>query len=89
MGHFNNFAVERGWIPPWLEFSKDVYEKISSLGNDWKNIDVLINNAGNAHGLDFIHEGKIEDWDMMIDTNVKGLLYVSKPVLDIMTKNLL
>ena len=66
---------------------QDVYEKISSLGNDWKNIDVLINNAGNAHGLDFIHEGKIEDWDMMIDTNVKGLLYVSKPVLDIMTKN--
>jgi NAD(P)-dependent dehydrogenase (short-subunit alcohol dehydrogenase family) len=47
----------------------------------------LINNAGNAHGLDFIHEGKIEDWDMMIDTNVKGLLYVSKPILDIMTKN--
>ena len=66
---------------------QDVYKKISSLGNDWKNIDVLINNAGNAHGLDLIHEGKIEDWDMMIDTNVKGLLYVSKPILDIMTKN--
>ena len=66
---------------------EDVYEKISSLSNDWKNIDVLINNAGNAHGLDFIYEGKIEDWDMMIDTNVKGLLYVSKPVLDVMTKN--
>ena len=66
---------------------EDVNKKISSLSGEWKNIDVLINNAGNAHGLDFIHEGKIEDWDMMIDTNVKGLLYVSKPVLDIMIKN--
>ena len=73
-----------------LEFDvrdkKDVREKISSLGDDWKNIDVLINNAGNAHGLEFIYEGKIEDWDMMIDTNVKGLLYVSKYVLDFMIK---
>jgi NADP-dependent 3-hydroxy acid dehydrogenase YdfG len=73
-----------------LEFDvrdkKDVREKISSLSDDWKNIDVLINNAGNAHGLDFIYEGKIEDWDMMIDTNVKGLLYVSKYVLDFMIK---
>ena len=73
-----------------LEFDvrdkKDVSEKISSLSDDWKNIDVLINNAGNAHGLDFIYEGEIEDWDMMIDTNVKGLLYVSKYVLDFMIK---
>ena len=74
-----------------LEFDvrdkEDVREKISSLSDDWKNIDILINNAGNAHGLDFIHEGKISDWDMMIDTNVKGLLYVSKYVLDIMIEN--
>ena len=73
-----------------LEFDvrakKDVREKISNLGDDWKDIDVLINNAGNAHGLDFIYEGEIEDWDMMIDTNVKGLLYVSKYVLDFMIK---
>ena len=71
-----------------LEFDvrdkEDVREKISSLSDDWKNINILINNAGNAHGLDFIHEEKISDWDMMIDTNVKGLLYVSKYVLDIM-----
>ena len=63
---------------------EDVSHKISTLDNVWKNIDILINNAGNAHGLDFIHEGKIDDWDMMIDTNVKGLLYVTKYVLDIM-----
>ena len=74
-----------------LEFDvrdkEDVREKISSLSDDWKNIDILINNAGHAHGLDFIHEGKISDWDMMIDTNVKGLLYVSKYVLNIMIEN--
>ena len=65
----------------------EVVHSISSLSPKWKNIDVLINNAGNAHGLDFIHEGKVEDWDMMIDTNVKGLLYVSKSILEIMVNN--
>tara|TARA_B100000575_G_scaffold289551_1_gene291517 strand:- start:434 stop:1192 length:759 start_codon:yes stop_codon:yes gene_type:complete len=66
---------------------KDVDEKIKSLDDSWKSIDILINNAGNAHGLDFIHEGNIEDWDMMIDTNVKGLLYVSKSVIQSMITN--
>ena len=65
----------------------DVTDKLKGLENEWKNIDILINNAGNAHGLDFIHEGDIEDWDMMIDTNVKGLLYVSREVLRIMVDN--
>ena len=65
----------------------DVAAKFKELEGKWKNIDILINNAGNAHGMDFIHEGDIEDWDMMIDTNVKGLLYVSKEVLKIMVKN--
>jgi len=65
----------------------DVTDKLKGLEDEWKNIDILINNAGNAHGLDFIHEGDIEDWDMMIDTNVKGLLYVSREVLSIMVNN--
>ncbi len=65
----------------------DVTDKLKGLEDEWKNIDILINNAGNAHGLDFIHEGDIEDWDMMIDTNVKGLLYVSREVLRIMVNN--
>ena len=65
----------------------DVIDKLKGLESEWKNIDILINNAGNAHGLDFIHEGDIEDWDMMIDTNVKGLLYVSREVLQTMVKN--
>jgi NADP-dependent 3-hydroxy acid dehydrogenase YdfG len=52
-----------------------------SLPADWQAIDVLINNAGNAHGLAPIQEGSVDDWDAMIDGNVKGLLYVSKAVI--------
>lgn len=58
---------------------------LQSLPNEWKTIDVLINNAGNAHGLDPIQTGTITDWDAMIDINVKGLLYVSKEVIPDMT----
>lgn len=57
-----------------------VFKAIDSLPNDWKKIDALINNAGNAHGMDLIHEGNVDDWDAMIDINVKGLLYVSKAI---------
>ncbi|MGV3558156.1 SDR family NAD(P)-dependent oxidoreductase [Larkinella arboricola] len=53
---------------------------ISSLPDDWKTIDILINNAGNAHGMGPIHEGNVDDWDAMMDGNVKGLLYVTKAV---------
>lgn len=58
-----------------------VFEAIGSLPEDFANIDVLINNAGNAHGLDSIDHGSTEDWDAMLDINVKGLLYVSKAVI--------
>src|SRR5690606_8733004 len=47
----------------------------------WKQVDILINNAGNAHGLDAIHTGNVDDWEAMIDTNVKGLLYVSRVII--------
>ena len=60
---------------------KAVKESMQSLTRDWKNIDVLINNAGNAHGLAPIQEGDPDDWDAMMDINVKGLLYVSKEIL--------
>jgi NADP-dependent 3-hydroxy acid dehydrogenase YdfG len=63
---------------------KDVFLKIKSLPKVFSTIDILINNAGNAHGLDNIQEGNLEDWDAMIDINVKGLLYVSKAVLPTM-----
>ena len=58
-----------------------VFEKIEGLPTSFRNIDILINNAGNAHGLDPIQDGNIEDWDAMLDINVKGLLYVSKAII--------
>lgn len=64
----------------------EVQSQISSLTIEFKNIDILINNAGNAHGLDTIEEGSIDDWDAMIDINVKGLLYVSKEIIPMMIK---
>lgn len=60
---------------------KAVADAISGLPKDFSQIDILINNAGNAHGLDPIQTGDIDDWDAMIDINVKGLLYVSKAVI--------
>lgn len=60
---------------------KAVFEAIQSLPKNWAATDVLINNAGNAHGLDFIHEGNTDDWDAMMDINVKGLLYVTKAIV--------
>lgn len=58
-----------------------VSEAIGSLPEAFSNIDILINNAGNAHGLDLINEGNSDDWDAMLDINVKGLLYVSKAII--------
>lgn len=60
---------------------KAVFESINSLPEGFSKIDVLINNAGNAHGLDSIQNGDLDDWDAMIDINVKGLLYVSKAII--------
>ena len=54
---------------------------IDSLPQEFKRIDILINNAGNAHGLDPIQTGSTDDWDAMLDINVKGLLYVSKAII--------
>ena len=60
---------------------KTVFETINSLPEAFSKIDILINNAGNAHGLDSIQNGDLDDWDAMIDINVKGLLYVSKTII--------
>jgi len=65
---------------------KAVFTAIKTLPEDFKKIDVLINNAGNAHGLSSIQEGNTDDWDAMIDINVKGLLYVSKAIIPQMTE---
>ena len=61
-------------------------EAIASLPPEFQNIDILINNAGNAHGLDPIQDGSLDDWDAMMDINVKGLLYVSKAIIPGMTE---
>jgi 3-hydroxy acid dehydrogenase/malonic semialdehyde reductase len=64
-----------------------VQQLISQLPEKWKKIDVLINNAGLASGLSSIENGDIHDWDVMIDTNVKGLLYVTRYILPLMIEN--
>ena len=70
--HILNFDVRN---------KKDVFNSIESLPESYRNIDVLINNAGNAHGLSYIQDGDTNDWDAMLDINVKGLLYVSRAIL--------
>ena len=54
-----------------------VQQAIRLLPEEWRQIEVLVNNAGNAHGMSPIQDGDLEDWDAMLDINVKGLLYVS------------
>ncbi len=61
--------------------NEQVIKSIESIPDDFQQIDVLINNAGNAHGLDKFQDGDIEDWDNMINSNIKGLLYVTKAII--------
>lgn len=63
---------------------EEVSDAIDSLPENWKNIDVLVNNAGLAVGLNHINEGVIDDWERMIDTNIKGLLYVTRKISPMM-----
>lgn len=60
---------------------EDVFSAIDSLPKEFSQIDILVNNAGNAHGLDPIDKGSPDDWDAMLDINVKGLLYMSKAII--------
>ncbi len=66
---------------------EQVNNAINSLPESFKNIDILVNNAGNAHGLSTIQDGSVDDWDAMLDINVKGLLYVTKAILPKMIEN--
>jgi len=65
---------------------EDVESAVNALPDEWKQIDILVNNAGLSRGLTRLHEGEIQDWEEMIDTNIKGLLYVSRAVLPGMVK---
>ncbi|MGP8216294.1 MAG: SDR family oxidoreductase [Bacteroidia bacterium] len=66
---------------------EETKKNLSSLPAKWQNIDVLVNNAGLASGLSSIQEGDIEDWEKMINTNIKGLLYVTRFIAPLMIKN--
>jgi len=66
---------------------EEVFASIESLPDEFSRIDILVNNAGNAHGLDPIQEGNVDDWEAMLDINVKGLLYVSKMIIPKMIDN--
>ncbi len=74
-----------------LSFDIQKYEDVSNAVNliprEFKPIDILINNAGLASGLDYIHEGDLGDWETMIDTNIKGLLYITRLITPDMVKN--
>jgi len=81
-----SLALQRG-APSVYSIDLDVRDHravqnaIDTLPEEWAQIDVLVNNAGLSRGLDKLYMGKVEDWDEMIDTNVKGLLYVSRAVV--------
>lgn len=60
---------------------ESVFKNIDTLPLEFASIDILVNNAGNAHGLDPVQTGNLDDWDAMLDINVKGLLYVSKAII--------
>lgn len=83
----NTFSVNVFSLPFDVRDKNAVEEAIHSLPHDWKKIDVLINNAGLAQGLSLIQDGNIDDWETMIDTNMKGLLYVSKAIMPLMIEN--
>jgi NADP-dependent 3-hydroxy acid dehydrogenase YdfG len=90
----NRLEELKSELPSGIEFlplifdvrdRKVVLEILNNLPEKWKSIDVLINNAGNAHGIDPVQSADLDDWDAMIDINVKGLLYVSRAIITGMT----
>lgn len=65
---------------------EEVFKEIEALSGKWAKLDLLVNNAGLAAGLNPIHEGEIDDWERMIDTNIKGLLYITRALTPGMVK---
>jgi 3-hydroxy acid dehydrogenase / malonic semialdehyde reductase len=82
------YGIECYLAPFDVQDQQAVFSAIENLPDNWKNIDVLVNNAGLALGRDLFDEASLDDWNTMIDTNVKGLLYVSKAVVPFMKKAL-
>lgn len=69
-----------------VRYKEEIAQAFDELPEEWKQVDILVNNAGVVLGLEPIDQGDMEDWDVMIDTNVKGLLYVIKTVVPIMVE---
>jgi NADP-dependent 3-hydroxy acid dehydrogenase YdfG len=65
----------------------EVFEAVKNIPDDWQHVDILINNAGLALGRDYIDDGDVDDWETMIDTNVKGLLYSTKALMPLIKKS--
>ena len=82
----SEYGVSCYLLPFDVQVQEEVFSAIESLPEEWKQIDVLFNNAGLALGRDLFHEADLQDWNTMIDTNLKGLLYVSKAVVPFMIK---
>lgn len=82
----NKYNVAVLQLPFDVREEKSVFDSIASMPEDWKKIDVLVNNAGLAAGRDYFDEADMNDWNTMIDTNVKGFLYVAKAVSQLMVK---
>lgn len=82
----NKYNVAVLQLPFDVREEKTVFDTISQMPDEWKKIDVLINNAGLAAGRDYFEEADLNDWNTMIDTNLKGFLYVAKAVSALMVK---
>ena len=76
-----NFGINVKVLVFDIRNKKATFDAVGTLDNSWKKINLLINNAGLALGRDYFDEADLEDWDTMIDTNVKGLLYITKALL--------
>ncbi len=78
------YQIKTKLMPLDVRDSEQVAEFISSLDDEWKSIDILVNNAGLAAGLENIENGSIDHWNRMIDTNIKGLLFVTKSMIPLL-----
>lgn len=83
----NRYNIAVLTLPFDVREEKAVFHSITSLPESWKKIDVLINNAGLALGRDYFDEADLDDWNTMVDTNIKGFMYVAKAVSQLMAAN--
>lgn len=81
-----NFNAEIKILSFDIQKYQEIKESFASLPKEWKNVDILINSAGLAQGMHKLQEGNPDDWDVMINTNIKGLLYLTREILPYMVK---